>query len=317
MQFQRGYVMKQALLSLAALFFACYSGWADEPAAAKFKRKRDVVYGRKHGLCMTMDVFAPKEGRNGIGIVAVISGGWVSNHESIDAFHPLLGQQLVKRGYTVFAVVHGSQPKYSILECIDDLHRAIRFVRHNAKEYGIDPDRIGITGASAGCHLSLMMGVGGKEGNPTAKDEVERASSKVQAVAGFFPPTDFFNFGATGKTAEAITRTGVFSPAFDFREIDRATRNWTAVSDAKRKDILKQISPFYHVTAQTPPTLLVHGDKDALVPLQQSEIMIEKLKEHKVVCDLIVRKDGAHGWADIAKEVEKCADWFDKHLAKK
>ena len=70
------------------------------------------------------------------------------------------------RGYTVFAVVHGSQPKFTIPEVLDDMHRAVRFIRHNAKKYGIDPDRLGITGGSAGGHLSLMQGTAGKAGNP-------------------------------------------------------------------------------------------------------------------------------------------------------
>ena len=82
---------------------------------------------------------------------------------------------------------------------------------------------------------------------------------KVQAVAGFFPPTDFFNFGAEGRSAEPVIKNGPFSPAFDFRERDNSN-HWKPVSEEKRKAILKQISPIYHVTPQTPPTLLIHGD---------------------------------------------------------
>lgn len=279
-------------------------------------RTRDVIYCRKLGVCLTMDVFTPKENRNGAAVVVVISGGWVSRHEYIEDGKKF-GAELLRRGYTVFAVVHGSQPKFTILEAIEDMHKAIRYVRYNAKNYGIDPDRIGITGASAGCHLSLMMAVAGADGDPNAKDPVDRESSKVRAVAGFFPPTDFFNYGAEGKSAEALIKVGPFAPAFDFRERDRVTNNWIPVSEEKRKEILKQISPIYHVTPQTPPTLLIHGDLDFLVPIQQSKIMIEKLKENKVPCELIVHKNGSHGWNGIDKDVVKIADWFDKYLPKK
>ena len=278
-------------------------------------RTRDVIYCRKQGVCLTMDVFAPKQNPNGAAVIAVISGGWISRHDEIEV-GKLFGADLLKRGYTLFAVVHGSQPKYNILEAIEDIHKSVRYIRQNAKTYQIDPERIGITGASAGCHLSLMMGVGGKDGNPKARDPLDRESSRVQAVAGFFPPTDFFNYGGEGRNAEALVKAGPFAPAFDFRERD-SSNNWKPVSEEKRKEIMKQISPIYHVTPQTSPTLLIHGDLDPLVPIQQSKIMIDKLKENKIPCELIVHKFGLHGWNSIDKDIPKLADWFDKYMPKK
>jgi acetyl esterase/lipase len=289
---------------------------ADEPAKSLFDRKQDVIYGRKQGMALTMDVVTPKGPRNGIGVIAVISGGWRSSHDQIDG-GIRFASEVLKRGYTVFAVVHGGQPKYSIPECIDDVNRAVRFIRHNAKEFGVDPDRLGITGASSGCHLSLMVGVAGPNGDPKAKDAVDRESSRVQAVAGFFPPTDFFNYGTEGRSAEGLTRAGPFSPAFDFKEHEAVTNNWKPVSDVKRREILKDICPIYHVTSNCPPTLLIHGDKDYLVPLQQSKIMIDKLKSENVPCNLIVHPGGGHGWAGIEKDVVYVADWFDKYLVNK
>jgi len=305
----------KSLLTVVLLIVACPLVRAQAPP---FERKEDVIYARKHGVALTLDVFAPKGKRNGAAVIAVVSGGWFSNHGDIDgAMRAGFGEEMLGRGYTIFAVVHGSQPKYSIPEAIDDVHQAIRFIRSHAADYQIDPNRIAITGASAGCHLSLMMGVTGDDGNADAKDKVAKTSCRVQAVAGFFPPTDFFNYGATGKSAEMLIKAGPFAPAFDFRERDRLTNNWLPVQEEKRKEILKQISPIYHVTPQTPPTLLIHGDKDFLVPLQQSQIMIEKLKENKVPCELVVHKGGSHGWAGITKDEALIADWFDKYLPKK
>jgi dipeptidyl aminopeptidase/acylaminoacyl peptidase len=77
------------------------------------------------------------------------------------------------------------------------------------------------------------------------------------------------------------------------------------------------MSPVYQVTSDDPPTLIIHGDADAVVPLQQSQLMIEKLKDAQVPCDLIVKPGGAHGWPDIGNDVPALADWFDKFLAKK
>ena len=119
-----------------------------------YTRQEDVIYGRKYGIALTMDVFTPKENANGAGVVFCVSGGWVSSHANIS---PGFLTEFLKRGYTVFAVVHGSQPKFTIPEVLEDMHRALRFVRFHAKEYKVDPERIGISGASAGGHLSLMQ----------------------------------------------------------------------------------------------------------------------------------------------------------------
>src|ERR1700722_2172877 len=94
---------------------------------ADFKRTEDVVYGRKFGMALTMDVLQPKQ-PNGVGIIFVMSGGWFSAHEAIN---PAFLQAFLERGYTVFAVVHGSQPKFTITEIIPDLQRSVRFIRHN------------------------------------------------------------------------------------------------------------------------------------------------------------------------------------------
>src|SRR6185369_7527083 len=123
----------------------------------QFKRTEDVIYGRRPGVALTLDVFQPAK-PNGYGLAFMVSGGWYSSHEAIN---PMFVQACLNRGYTVFAVVHGSQPKYVIPEIIEDIHRAIRFIRHNAAKYSIDADHIGILGGSAGGHLSLTMSVRG------------------------------------------------------------------------------------------------------------------------------------------------------------
>src|SRR6185436_3545028 len=133
---------------------------------------------------------------NGIGILLMVSGGWFSAHEAINQNYV---RPLLNRGYTVFAVVHGSQPKFIITEIEQDIHRAVRFIRHNATRYGVDPARLGITGGSAGGHLSLTMAAKGAKGDSAAKDPIDRESSEVQCVACFFPPTDFLNYGAPGE----------------------------------------------------------------------------------------------------------------------
>ena len=277
-----------------------------------FDQKVDVVYGRKFGMALTMDVFTPKANANGAAIVWVVSGGWFSSHEAINSGFV---RELLNRGYTVFAVVHGSQPRFTIPEIVQDMNRSVRFIRHHAKDYHIDPDRIGITGGSAGGHLSLMQGLAGDTGDKDAKDPIDQTSSRVQAVGCFFPPTDFLNYG---KPAELAIGCGVlkgFKPPFDFHDQDPNTRMFVRIGDMdKILDIARKISPVYHASSDDPPTLIIHGDADLLVPIQQAEIVLDKLKSAGVQTKLVVKKGAAHGWPDLLKDTVTIADWFDEHL---
>jgi len=284
---------------------------AEAQPKSDFTRKEDVIYGRKFGLAMTMDVFAPKQNANGRGIIYCVSGGWFSSKQGVPVG---MCRLLVDRGYTVFAVVHGSQPKFAIPEVLDDMHRAVRYIRHHAKDYGVDPDKLGIAGGSAGGHLSLMQGNAFKAGNPKAADPVERESSKVAAVACFFPPTDFLNYGEAGRVALGGGTLKNFRPPFDFTQRDKETNKLVVIEDEEmRKKIGKAISPVYHVSKDSAPALIIHGDADKLVPIQQAELIIAKYKEAGVPCELVVKKGLAHGWAGMDRDVPTLADWFDKY----
>jgi acetyl esterase/lipase len=263
-------------------------------------RVEDVIYGRKFGTALTLDVFKPAR-PNGIGALWMVSGGWFSSHDNIN-----LGfvKPLTDRGQTVFAIVHGSQPKFSVPEILQDIHRATRFVRYHAREYGVDPDRLGICGGSAGGHLSLMQGTRGAEGDPNAKDPVDRVSSRVQAVACFFPPTDFLNYGKEGQEALTFDLLKPFYVAFGSIPTD----------PVKRQDLEKELSPIYWVTKATPPTLIIHGDADQLVPIQQSQRMMQKLEEAGVPHQLVVRPGKGHGWPTLGEDIPQLADWFEKYL---
>jgi acetyl esterase/lipase len=274
-------------------------------------RKEDVIYGRKYGVALTMDVFTPQKA-NGKAIISVISGGWFSAHEGIGK---AWGKPFWERGYTVFAVVHGSQPKFTIPEILADLNRSVRFIRHHASDYGIDPNSIGITGGSAGGHLSLMQATAGDKGDAKAADPIDRESSRVQAVAVLFPPTDFLNYGKPGENALGRGILKSFRSAFDFAELDPKTHHFVPITDEQRVlEIGRDISPINHVSAEDPPTLIIHGDADKIVPLQQSQIMVEKLTAAGVKAKLITRPGVGHGWADMKADWKEIADWFEENL---
>lgn len=277
-----------------------------------YDRTEDVIYGRSHGTALTLDVFRPTEDANGIGLILAVSGGWFSAHEAIAP--PLIGP-FVDRGYTVFAVVHGSQPKFTIPEILKDMNRAVRFIRHHADRYEIDPDRIGVYGGSAGGHLSLMLGTAGTEGDPDARDPIDRRSSRVQAVAALYPPTDFLNYGTPGENALGRGILENFRAPFDFHELDTTRNVFVPVTDEDRiLEIGRDISPITHVTPDDPPTLILHGDADTLVPIQQAEVILEALEEAGVPTRLIVKEGAGHGWAGLQADLVHFVDWFDEHL---
>lgn len=275
---------------------------APAPTPPGSTRTEDLIYGRKFGTALTLDVFEPAADRkNRCAVVLIVSGGFFSAKEAIN---PGFAAPFLARGYTVFAVVHGSQPRFVIPEIQQDLHRATRWIRHHAARWNLDPEKFGVMGASAGGHLSLTLGTQGGPGPAEAKDPVDRASSAVQAVACFFPPVDFANWGAPGEDACGVGRLANFKPAF-------GPRSDTAEG---RAALSREISPLHFVTARTAPTLVIHGDADQLVPLYQAQLFETKAKAAGVPFRLVVREGQEHGWPGIDKDLELFADWFDQHL---
>ena len=286
----------------------------------EFTRTEDVIYGRKYGTALTMDVITPEK-QNGRGVIFAVSGGWFSSHDNIGkAINRGLFQELLKRGYVVFGVVHGSQPKFTVPEIREDMHRAVRFIRHHASRYKIDPKKLGMFGGSAGGHLTLMQGTDGQAGDSSAKDPVDRESSEVQAIVSYFPPTDFLNYGKEGQHFDKLVRglmlgRNPYLAALDFRRFDKQKQLIVKVEDeAEIKRLLKESSPIAHVTKDDAPVLIIHGDADLLVPIQQAKRILKKYKEAGVESELLVMPGKNHGWKAEPYELKRFGDWFDKYL---
>jgi acetyl esterase/lipase len=280
-------------------------------------RQSDVIYGRKFGVALTMEVFTPAR-HNGIGIVwAVSSSGRSSREQTLQESFEKRISPLLDRGFTVFAAIHGSAPVFSVQDQVDDVRRAVRFVRHRATEFGIDGERLGIGGSSAGGLLALVVALDGQGGNRTAEDPVDRISSRVQAVGCFFPPTDLIDFGAPSVTVVDRMKAegGNVDPSFQFYELDAQTgarRMLTARPDVLQR--LRDVSPVTHVTPGDPPTILIHGDQDRAVPIQQSRSLVERLTESEVAARLVVREGVGHAYAGWEADAALIAEWFEEHL---
>jgi acetyl esterase/lipase len=247
----------------------------------------DVVYGHKDGLALTLDVHRPAH-PNGAGLISIVSGGWQSSVEMAQIFTQAY-PPLMEKGFTVFAVRHGSWPRYPLSSIVADMRRSVRFIRQHAKEYDVDPNRIGVFGSSAGGHLALLLGTTGDAGDPSATDPMLRESSRVAAVVANFPPTD-------------LARWATQQPVFKFTEAEAA-----------------QFSPIRFVSPRSAPSLIVHGDADTAVPRDQGETMHAALTKAGVPASFIRIKGAGHGFegaapADLERAYAAMMQWFEQHL---
>ena len=245
------------------------------PAVAAPDITPDVVYGHKDGMALVYDVLRPPEA-NGAAVLFMVSGGWFSRWMP-PAERAAWFPHLLDAGFTVIAVHHGSAPRYKVPDAVADVRLAVVHVKANAASMGIDPARIGVTGGSAGGHLSLML----------ALDSAE--DSRLAAVVAYFPPVDLTN----------VTGPNERFPALDFPPAEAAA-----------------VSPVRFASADDPPVLLIHGDQDALVPLSASESMHAALKAAGASSELIVIEGARHGFRGAAQEQarEATVAFFERHL---
>lgn len=257
----------------------------------------DVVYGHKAGMALTFDVITPKENAKNVGVMFMVSGGWVSfwfpPAHVVDMqarpFNNLAA--LAEEGYTLFLVRHGSSPYFKVPDAVADVRRAVRYIRLHAEEFDVDPDRLGVVGGSAGGHLSLMLGTTGDDGHPKADDVIEQKSDRVAAVVALYAPTQLDEYFHLDRQFPALQ--------FDH-------------------DLAESVSPLMHITPDDAPTLLIHGDKDELVPANNSERIFKRFSEENVEAELIVIEGAAHGFSgeDADRATNAMVDWFNKHLSK-
>lgn len=289
-------VLAAAVIVLAVLFG---SSWLY--LHPRIQRTNGLVYGQRAGRELKLDVLRPLH-TNGLGIVVMVSGGWKSGNAG--SFPVWFAAPLLRRGYTVFAVYHISQPQATVMDIVADVNRAVRYVRHNANQLGINPWRLGVTGGSAGGHLSLMLATRGGPGPADAADPVDRESSAVQAVAIFFPVTDLLNLGHSTENLGDGGPPKSFVRAFGPHSKDLAV--WKVIGH--------EMSPIYYVRSNLPPTLIVHGDADTLVPLDQSQRYQAEAQRLGNRVQLVIHHGGQHGWWTMPWDIRQFARWFDRYL---
>jgi len=270
------------------------------PSVAIFQREEGVVFTSVQGEDIKMDIFVPKGAKNGLAIIDIVNGGFKSNQKAM-AVHEMAGIFEIgcRHGYTVFAIRTGSLPEMNASEMLACVSQGIDWVKQHAGQYGVDASRIGMMGASSGGYLACQSATTAEE------------SSNVQAVAVFFPPTDFLDFRGQSMDVRGDNKISERVREFVFPEgVDDLT-------DEQIEDRLRQLSPAHQVHKKCPPFLFIHGNADFTVPLVQSKKMHEALIDLGVESKMIIKDGGGHAWPTIAEEVKLLFNWFDESLTPK
>lgn len=265
--------------------------------------ERDIVYGKGGATDLRLDLARPNDGAGPYpAIVFVHGGGWQlgSRGMYLDDI-----ETAAKRGYVAITVSYRltdpdnqQRPRVPFPAQIEDVKCAVRWLRANAAKYQVDPDRIGAIGASAGGHLSLLLGVTDPTHSFEGTGGHANQSSRVQAVVNFFGPTDLIRLHESSPKAGPLAATLMNGSPTD-----------------RRRDY-ELASPVTHVSRDDPPVLTIHGDQDVLVPLDQATRFDEAMKRAGAAHTLLVIRGAGHGFNGANAEKAQAAtfEFFDKVL---
>jgi acetyl esterase/lipase len=270
---------------LSAAIVACFVVLAAaSSAAAQARVDKNVIYGMYSGLALLMDVHYPDTPK-GLGIVYVAGNAWQAplsygaSGLKDSSYTPAWLEALVRGGFTVFTINHRATPRFHYPEPVEDVQRAVRFVRHNAKQFGVDPGRLGGVGESSGAHLIALVAVLAGPGTASDRDPINRQPATLQAVVTRAAPSDLSKMVGANTIATAVVVTLV-------------NRLPTPMPDDQ--SVYRAASPLTHVSTSSPPMLLTHGDADDTVPYQQAVDLDAALRKVNVPVKLIRVAGGTH-----------------------
>ena len=298
-------------LVAAALFFtwsfhsavqAADAEAKQDATAARVKVIPDVSYGPD--ARNVMDLYLPEGGPTPRPVVVCIhGGGWAGGDKRVYGW---LADALARRGYAAASVTYRFAPGSRAPSQMDDVQRAVRWLRKNAEQHGIDPERFGAIGGSAGGHLASYLALADTRDNGDA--ELAPYSSRVQCAVDCYGPVDL---EAMMKSASAPIVQGFLGKPLEGNERD-----------------YRNFSPHFLVKDNPPPFLIIHGTRDVgtargQVPMEQSVAFHEKLRRADGDATLLKLDGAGHGFTGNgnnrhAKEAFAAAvTFFDKHLMKK
>ena len=271
------------------------------------KLQRDVVYATVGERKLVLDLYLPQKKEKPLPLVVWIHGGaWRSG--SKDGAGSRLGP-LLSKGYAGASIGYRLSGEAIFPAAIADCKGAIRYLRANAEKLGVDPDRIGVWGSSAGGHLVSLLGTSGDVDTWNLHRDHVQVSARVQAVCNWFGPSDFLrmdDFPGRMKHNASNSPESLFIGG--------------AIQENKQK--VRLANPVTYATSDDPPFLHMHGDNDQVVPYNQSELLHAALKEKGVKTELYRVRNGGHGFGGATQDSreqlsDRVVKFFDQHLKKK
>jgi acetyl esterase/lipase len=261
--------------------------------------EENLTYGRGGEVDLNLDLARPAEGEGPFpAIVFVHGGGWGGGHRNAHRAH---AEEAARRGYVAVTISYRlmkyDQAKKETTTAepifptqVHDAKAAVRWLRANAEKYKVDPQRIGAAGASAGGHLSLMLGLTDADDELEGESGHADQSSRVQAVVNIFGPTEM-------------------KSCYEKSSVAWIFRLFLGGTPEEAPERYKAASPVTYITADDPPVLTLHGDQDALVPIEQARLLDEKMKAAGAPHTLLVLEDQGHGFQGEKQKTAMNAMW--------
>lgn len=291
-------IQKRRRFVVAALGALLLGSAGCRAMAGEVKVEKDVVYGTVDTTKLLLDAYTPDDtaGKHP-GIVLIHGGGFIGGDKG---FYAPMGRRLAARGYAVFSLNYRLAPKDRYPAAVDDVQRAVRWLRAHAAAYHLDPDHIGALGDSAGGYLVTMLGTRPTRDNSDA--DLAKFSSKVQCVVDLYGPSDF----TIPASASGVGPQGIFLLTQFFGK-----------PPEQAMDLYKDGSPIVYVAKDSAPFLIVHGTADPLVPLDQSHRLCDALKMAGVPVTLVELYKYNHGFLNPANPGQTgllAEDFLDRNL---
>lgn len=260
------------------------------------KRFADVAYVEAGHERHKLDIYIPEAIKEGAKLPLVIwihGGAWQAGSKENC---PAIG--LTEKGFAVASINYRLSQHAIFPAQIEDCKAAIRYLRKNADKYHLDPDKFGVWGSSAGGHLVALVGTSGEVKELETTTGEDTTSSRVQAVCNWFGPTDLIAMGGSHNREN--------SPESKL----------LGGSVQEKKELAAKANPITYITKDDPPFLNMHGDKDPVVPLSQSELLQTALEKAGVPSELVVLEGAGHGGPQFSSPDmrEKITSFFQKHL---
>jgi acetyl esterase/lipase len=267
-----------------------------QPLPPGVEALRDIEYVPAGHERQKLDLYLPKDGNKRPLIIWVHGGAWRAGSKENCPALPLL-----RDGYAVASINYRLSQHAIFPAQIEDCKAAVRWLRANAGKYRLDPDRFGAWGASAGGHLVALLGTSGDVKEFDVGENLG-VSGRVQAVCDWFGPTDMVQMS---KFPGPMKHDAPESPES------------LLVGGPIQENLAKaaKANPITYVSKDDPPFLIMHGDKDPLVPLNQSELLEAALKKAEVEVQLHVVPGAGHGFGG-AENQGLVSKFFAKHLKK-